>query len=170
MRLTGLSKKFNAGLLVLLAIAQTTSCVPTLPIRVTEGDPPSFTVPCRLTAFFQTGVARLRVSTAIAPAGEGGILWEIHAVGGRRRIERVRYGEVPPGFVQVLPLDGQPPQPLRPGRLYDVEVSGLARGHAEFDHRGERVTASEISRLLESISALPTPTSGPLPPEKLRPH
>jgi len=166
-------RRFELGLLLVL-IAQTASCLPWLRVRITEGNPPSFTVRGTFTTLFQRRVDRLSVAVAQAPKGvhlDGDVLWQIEAIDGTHFIEGLHYGEVPAGFVQVVPLAGQPPRPLEPGWLYAVQVSGAGRGVEEFDYRGAPVTAEMMSRLLESVTQAPhesISTPGPLPPEKLR--
>ena len=126
-------------------------------VRVLEGAPPSFAVCGTLSTMFKRGVTHLSVSKISTPAepsdgtrGEPRFvqirrsmrLWEIVAPDGNPRVlTRLRYGEVPAGFVQVLPQPETPPPPLDAHSFYEVSVSGRGSGSNTFDYRGRALTA-----------------------------
>jgi hypothetical protein len=72
-----------------------------------------------------------------SPPQEGGVrwyndeVWRVVATAPGTGVLQLRYGEVPPGFVQSTPAVGPPP-PLKPGRRYKVECSGDTIGMGEF--------------------------------------
>ena len=58
-------------------------------------------------------------------------VWHVLNLGGGPGVPQLRYGEVPPGFVQSTPEVGAP-KPLEPGRRYTVECTGEAVGAGDF--------------------------------------
>lgn len=118
---------FPLALVVVVAIA---GCVPWLRVRVTPGDPPLFSVSGTPSTLYSRGVDRLSVS-------EGGIvIWEIRAIGNAQTVDGLVYGNVPNGFRQVVPAEGDQPPQLRRGVSYTLQVTGSAIGRAMFDWQG----------------------------------
>jgi hypothetical protein len=120
------------------------SCVPWLRVNVVAAEPPAFRVCGTLTSMWQRKVTHLSVHGA--PAGEAAseqLLWQIRAREDSRRLPEVRYGEVPAGFVQVVPEAGAAPA-LRSDWTYTVSVGGASgSGHERFRHTGAVVTLDE---------------------------
>jgi len=55
------------------------------------------------------------------------LVWELRPGGGDNRIKnlpQITYGNIPAGFDQYFPKDGNRPEPLQEGKIY--EVSGTA--------------------------------------------
>jgi hypothetical protein len=133
------------GLFALLFLP---SCVPWLRVNVVPADPPSFQVRGTITSFWQRKVARLSVYGA--PTGAAAwerLLWQIRARDGSRTLPQVRYGEVPAGFVQVVPAAGVAP-PLRADWTYTVLVGGASgSGHERFQHTGAAVTVESLQEM-----------------------
>ncbi|MBI2963941.1 MAG: hypothetical protein HYY35_09325 [Deltaproteobacteria bacterium] len=65
-------------------------------------------------------------------------IWRVVSSSSSAAVPALRYGVVPPGFVQATPAGAAAP-PLQPGHRYIVECSGDAVGSAEFEIP-ERVT------------------------------
>jgi len=59
-------------------------------------------------------------------------LWRVLSVAPDRPVIDLRYGSLPPGFLQSTPAS-TPPAPLQPGHRYSVECSGDTAGMAEFE-------------------------------------
>ncbi len=116
---------------ILLAPIFAAGCVPWLRIHIAEGNPPQFSVAGSPSTAFQARVGRLAVTQ------EGRTLWEIEAVDRPRCVEGLAYGQVPQGFVQVVPPQGEAP-PLEPGVKYTIVVHESGHGSDEFDWRGGR--------------------------------
>jgi hypothetical protein len=58
-------------------------------------------------------------------------IWRVISVAPDRPATEIRYGVLPPGFLQAAPSAGMP-APLLPGHHYTVECSGDAIGSSEF--------------------------------------
>jgi hypothetical protein len=58
-------------------------------------------------------------------------IWRVISVAPDRPVIELRYGVLPPGFLQAAPQSGPPP-PLLPGHHYTAECSGDAVGSSEF--------------------------------------
>lgn len=65
-------------------------------------------------------------------------IWRVVSTAPDAAVLSLRYGVVPPGFVQATPA-GEVPPPLEPGHRYTVECSGDTVGSGEFEIP-ERVT------------------------------
>lgn len=59
-------------------------------------------------------------------------LWRVISLAPDRPVFELRYGSLPPGFVQWTPA-GSPPPPLEPGHRYSAECTGDTRGVAAFE-------------------------------------
>ena len=70
-------------------------------------------------------------------------IWRVISVAPDRPVIDVRYGVLPPGFLQAVPHTGSPP-PLRPGHHYRAECSGDTAGSSEF--------------VIPEVAARPAPT------------
>ena len=58
-------------------------------------------------------------------------LWRVLSIAPDRPVLDLRYGSLPPGFVQSTP-PSSPAPPLEPGHRYSVECSGDTSGTTEF--------------------------------------
>jgi len=58
-------------------------------------------------------------------------VWRVFSVAPDRPVLDVRYGVLPPGFLQATP-SREPAPPLQPGHHYTVECSGDTIGTSEF--------------------------------------
>lgn len=59
-------------------------------------------------------------------------LWRVLSVAPDRQVLDLRYGSLPPGFVQATPA-GSPAPSLEPGHRYSAECSGDTTGMTEFE-------------------------------------
>jgi hypothetical protein len=118
---------------VLLLLGNSTiACIPWLRVRVTEGEPPSFSVSGTPSTLFTRGVTQLSVLGAPPSAHppqrgliEQVVVWQIRTTDSRGRVIRdLHYGEIPEGFVQIIPPVGSEPPALQPQWMYEVAVKG----------------------------------------------
>ncbi|HSD09428.1 MAG TPA: hypothetical protein VLF14_00460 [Candidatus Binatia bacterium] len=59
-------------------------------------------------------------------------IWRVLSLAPDRPVLDLRYGTLPPGFVQATPVS-LPAPPLEPGHRYSVECSGDTTGTTEFE-------------------------------------
>lgn len=104
-------------LLLLLAVASCKS----LSISVNDTNPPVFTFSAGQFAECCTHLAFLIVYEVNAGDVDGKVLWKIRPKSGTdnsaRGLPQITYGQVPPGFEQLVPAAGMPP-PLQSGTVY----------------------------------------------------
>lgn len=104
-------------LLLLLAVASCKS----LSISVNDTNPPVFTFSAGQFAECCTHLAFLIVYEVHAGDVQGKVLWKIRPKSGTdnsaRGLPQITYGQVPPGFEQLVPAAGTPP-PLQSGTVY----------------------------------------------------
>jgi hypothetical protein len=62
-------------------------------------------------------------------------IWRVVSLAPDRAVLGLRYGMLPPGFVQSTPATSRPP-PLEPGHQYSVECNGDTSGTTEFEIPG----------------------------------
>jgi hypothetical protein len=149
------TRRLWRAVLGLSLVGALVSCVPWLRVRVLPDERPRFTARGTLTTFFRRGVERLRVfgvPPGTDPQRSGVVqvlpevlLWELRTVDGRARaVEKLRYGEIPTGFIQWIPPAGQAPPELQSGWTYKVVVNGDGTGYVDFDYRGDAITPAGL--------------------------
>jgi hypothetical protein len=119
-------------------------------ITVEGGNPPSFimTGSGKLTTLRVTGPRKLREGVAEEPY----VIWEIEFKGDgyARNVERLSpivYGDVPEGYIQVIPHPSHPAPPISEGELYGVNAITMNAngGRVGFAiHKGEAVVDPEV--------------------------
>ena len=106
-------------LLLVLAVASCKS----LSISINDTNPPVFTFSAGQFAECCTHLAFLMVYEVNAGKVDGKVLWHIRPKSGTdnsaRGLPQITYGQVPPGFEQVVPAEGAPP-PLQSGTVYEA--------------------------------------------------
>ena len=104
------------GTLLVLAIAGCKS----LSVSINDTNPPVFTFSASQFAECCTHLAFLIVYEVDA-GKDGKVIWEIRPRSGTDNsangLPRITYGQVPPGFDQVIPATGTPPA-LQSGKVY----------------------------------------------------
>lgn len=68
------------------------------------------------------------------------VLWDIQAMK-KERLAVVHYGHVPPGFRQLLPVQGMGPRPFRNGESITIDV---LTSRETFEHSGTAAGADEF--------------------------
>jgi hypothetical protein len=106
------------NLLVLSLLLLLVACEPIPRVKVSGGNPPTFTVS-------RTGLAYFEVccKEEFAPHNEQNNLWKINSTSDVKLPLEIAYGIVPTGFKQVIPDNGQT-SALVEGRKYKYEAMG----------------------------------------------
>ena len=105
--------------LVLILLALSAACESAPKLRVSGGNPATFTAS-------GTSLVFLEISRASEPNDDQHILWEIrNNFDGSENIRlQIVYGTVPGGFRQRIPDDGKQPAPLVTGSKYRYVAMG----------------------------------------------
>jgi len=92
-----------------------------LSVSINDTNPPVFTFSAGQFAECCTHLALFIVSEVEAGKDDGTVIWEIRPRSGTDNsangLPRITYGQVPPGFDQVIPATGTPPA-LQSGKVY----------------------------------------------------
>jgi hypothetical protein len=84
-------------------------------------------------------------------------IWRVLSVAPDRPVLDLRYGSLPPGFVQSTPASS-PARPLLPGHRYSAECSGDTSGTTEFEIPEVATrSAPPLGRRHEVVRATPPP-------------
>src|SRR5262245_4284006 len=113
-----------------LILTQSIACEVDMSIKVDEKNPPSFSLSGsgNMISFMVMEVPPENQKQTVQRSSDvNRLLWEVRPAGGEnviRKLPEITYGKIPAGFDQYFPKDGNSPEPLREGKIY--EVSGTA--------------------------------------------